>query len=64
VNDKPLESVPFHGPLPVSAMLIEELLPAQISAEPDSDAVGRAIVVTATLELLATGHGLLAATTR
>ena len=64
VNDKPLESVPFHGAMPVKAMLIDELRPAQISAEPESDAVGRAMVVTATLELLATGHGLLAATTR
>jgi hypothetical protein len=64
VNEAPLESVPFHGPFPVRAMLNEELLPAQISAEPESVAVGLGTVVTATLDPLATGHGLLDATTR
>ena len=63
-NEAPLESVPVHGPFPVSAMLNEELLPVQISAEPESVAVGLGMVVIATLELLATGHGLLDATTR
>ena len=55
-NAWPLERVPLHGPLPVSAILSDELLPAQISVEPESEAVGRGIVVTATLELVATGH--------
>jgi hypothetical protein len=63
-NEAPLESVPVHGPFPVRAMLNEELLPVQISAEPVSVAVGLGTVVTATLEPLATGHGLLDATTR
>lgn len=64
VNDKPLERVPFHGALPVRARLMDELLPAQISAEPESNEVGLGRVVIATLDPLATGHGLLDATTR
>ena len=63
-NEAPLESVPVHGPFPVRAMLNEELLPVQISAEPESVAVGLGMVVTVTLEPLTTGHGLLDATTR
>jgi hypothetical protein len=55
-NACPLERVPLHGPLPVRAILSDELLPAQISVEPESEAVGRGMVVTATLELVAAGH--------
>ena len=63
-NDCPLDSVPLQGPLPVRFIESEELLPAHISALPVSKAVGLAMVVMATLELLATGHGVLVATTR
>ena len=63
-NDWPFESVPFHGPFPVRAMLNEELLPAQISAEPLNEAVGRLSIDIWALLPFAAGHTPLVATTR
>ena len=63
-NDWPFESVPFQGPSPVKAMLNDELLPAQISAEPLNEAVGRLSTEICALLPFAAGHTPLVATTR
>jgi len=63
-NDWPFERVPLQGPLPVRLMLNDELFPAQISAEPLNEAVGRLSIDIWALLPFTVGHTPPPATTR